>query len=274
MSVFKVVLNNVSAGGLQGNLDVIANFTGTTGTPPGGLPIGSTGYTGTSLATSITTSLQRTIYVMGPRKINRELKDGQTFTDCNYWKRFATQALGGLAANYVPAGPTGSLSMPNDTCFIQVLSDDGTFWSDDQRENAFPVSRSYQVANADTSTGTNAYLVANSTYWGATTGNNQGFTATGQTGAQSNCWNYLLQYGAPATFVEVYNHGNSSVILGLNGTYTTAPQATMTVPSAQTWVFNQADCQISAITLYGTGGSGGGYNQVDVVAGITSYPLS
>jgi hypothetical protein len=31
-------------------------------------------------------SYQRTIYVMGPNKVNRKLKDGDTFTDSNYWK--------------------------------------------------------------------------------------------------------------------------------------------------------------------------------------------
>ena len=36
---------------------------------------------------------QRTAYIMGPNRINRVLKDGEVFTDCNYWKRFAHPPL-------------------------------------------------------------------------------------------------------------------------------------------------------------------------------------
>ena len=31
---------------------------------------------------------QRSAYITGPNRINRKLKDGEIFTDCNYWKRF------------------------------------------------------------------------------------------------------------------------------------------------------------------------------------------
>jgi hypothetical protein len=62
MSVFRVKLQNVD----QGKLDIN--------------PVTSAAFT---------TSKQRTIYAMGPKKVNRKLADGDTFTDCNYWKRFA-----------------------------------------------------------------------------------------------------------------------------------------------------------------------------------------
>ncbi|MBM3206896.1 MAG: hypothetical protein FJZ43_04730, partial [Candidatus Staskawiczbacteria bacterium] len=61
MSEFKVKLNNTN----QGLMDLKAD--------------------GSQFAESI----QRTIYVAGPSKKYRKLFDGDTFTDCNYWKRFA-----------------------------------------------------------------------------------------------------------------------------------------------------------------------------------------
>lgn len=93
MSVFKVQLNNTQ----QGRLD----FDPSTG----GL---------------FTTSKQRSVYVMGPNKINRTLFDGQTFTDCNYWKRFAYPQV------------------PLDQAIVTVLSDDGSVYTDDGTGNSFP----------------------------------------------------------------------------------------------------------------------------------------
>jgi hypothetical protein len=54
----------------------------------------------------------RTIYAPGPNKINRVLKDGDIFTDCNYWKRFAYPAL------------------PLDQAWISVVTDDGSTYDD------------------------------------------------------------------------------------------------------------------------------------------------
>lgn len=63
---------------------------------------------------------QRTAYIMGPNRVNRKLKDGQTFTDCNYWKRFAYPSL------------------PLEEAFIEVVEDDGTVYSDQVRDNTYP----------------------------------------------------------------------------------------------------------------------------------------
>jgi hypothetical protein len=93
MSVFQVQLNNSK----QGLLDVDP-ATGAQENP----------------------SIQRTIYVAGPNKINRELADGATFTDCNYWKRFAYPQV------------------PLDQAIVTVLSDDGSIYSDVASENTFP----------------------------------------------------------------------------------------------------------------------------------------
>lgn len=74
------------------------------------------------------TSIQRTIYAMGPNKTNRKLTDGQTFSDVNYWKRYAYPNL------------------PYDQAFIVVMTDDGSVWNDFSPENSFP--RSYHLTVA------------------------------------------------------------------------------------------------------------------------------
>lgn len=53
----------------------------------------------------------RTMYVDGPHLIKRLLRDGETFTDCNYWKQFAYPQL-----------KLGD-------AFIEVVSDDGSEYS-------------------------------------------------------------------------------------------------------------------------------------------------
>lgn len=62
---------------------------------------------------------QRSAYIMGPNKVNRKLKDGETFRDCNYWKRFAYPQV------------------PLEEAFIEVLEDDGIQYVDNQVNN-FP----------------------------------------------------------------------------------------------------------------------------------------
>lgn len=102
MSVFKVKLQNIE----QGKLDI----------DPSSYVAGS-GYG--QVGTAFATSKQRQIYVAGPNKTYRLLKDGDTFTDCNYWKQFAY--------------PQVSL----DKAFISVETDDGSVWSDIPEENTF-----------------------------------------------------------------------------------------------------------------------------------------
>ena len=107
MSVFRVKLNN----NIQGNLDIDPT---------------------TSAMAS--TSIQRTIYVAGPNKIYRNLNDGDEFTDCNYWKRFAY--------------PQVSL----DQAFIEVVTDDGSIYSTNENENNYPKVYDLTVANESTYT--------------------------------------------------------------------------------------------------------------------------
>lgn len=63
---------------------------------------------------------QRSAYITGPNRINRKLQDGETFVDCNYWKRFAY--------------PQVSL----EEAFIEVVEDDGTVYSDQVQDNTYP----------------------------------------------------------------------------------------------------------------------------------------
>jgi hypothetical protein len=93
MSVFQVNLNNVE----QGLLDK---------------------HPTTGVQNAI--SSQRNVYVMGPNHINRLLSDGEQFTDCNYWKRFAY--------------PQVSLA----EAIVNVITDDGSVYSDVESENTYP----------------------------------------------------------------------------------------------------------------------------------------
>lgn len=126
MSVFRVNLNNVN----QGLLDL---------DPSGESGVGS----------QFSTSIQRSVYVMGPGKTNRLLTDGQTFTDCNYWKKFAYPQV------------------PYNEAFITVVTDDGSVYSDVPGENTYPkvyditatAGTSYTDNQADILTDTGGYAV-------------------------------------------------------------------------------------------------------------------
>ena len=106
MSVFKVQLQNIK----QGLMDL----------DPSTHPLSAgTSATYGQLGSQEDVSLQRQIFVAGPNSTYRLLKDGETFTDCNYWKRFAY--------------PQVAL----DFAFINVETDDGSVYSDIPEENTF-----------------------------------------------------------------------------------------------------------------------------------------
>jgi len=109
MSVFQVTLNNTA----QGLLDI---------NPVTGLPFA--------------TSHQREVYINGPHRINRLLKDGQQFTDSNYYKRYVAAPLGTATA---------------ETAFLTIVSDDGSVWNDyDQTANTYPLVYNLTVDNGTT----------------------------------------------------------------------------------------------------------------------------
>lgn len=157
MSIFKVQLNNVGQGLLD--MDPRTASQNVLGTP-------------------FTVSLQRQCYVMGPKKINRLLKDGDTFTDCNYWKKFAYP------------------NVPYDQAFISILSDDGSVYSDLPEENTFGVGASFTLS---TSLADNKIDFLNSV---KTSG-----------GSDSS-----IAAGGPAKFLQVTNtHGSIALTGELNG---------------------------------------------------------
>ncbi len=178
MSVFKVKLNNTQQGLLDRN-------------PATGLQMDP--------------SIQRTISVAGPRGIFRNLKDGDQFTDCNYWKRFAFPQL--------------SLS----NSFIEVVTDDGSVYSDDSEENTYALifggDTAYTVLNTDTYT-TNFIDIAGT-------------------------------YGGFAKFVQISNLGTSSpnqdVKIEING----ATNAILSLAAADTQVFNAGDLAITKLAFDG-----------------------
>jgi hypothetical protein len=109
MSVFRVKLQNVN----QGLMD-INPVTGT----------------------AFTTSKQRSVYVMGPKKINRLLHDGDTFTDSNYWKKYAYPQVA------------------YENAFIEVVTDDNSVYSDVPAENTFAYGATFTLATTYSTTNT------------------------------------------------------------------------------------------------------------------------
>jgi hypothetical protein len=99
MSVFRVKLNSTAQGLLDKN------------------------YLGVQEAVSH----QRQAFVMGPNKVNRLLVDGATFTDCNYWKRFAP---------YHPTNNPDGCALEH--AILEVVTDDGSVYSDIPGENTYP----------------------------------------------------------------------------------------------------------------------------------------
>jgi len=166
MSVFTVSLNNAH----QGQLDIDPR---TQAINPSAVDT-----RGTQMATSI----QRTIYVAGPNRTYRKLFDGQVFTDCNYWKRFAYPQV------------------PLDQAFITVTTDDGSVYSDTATENTYPLVQTFTLAGG-------------STY--ATAGNSIDFVGTYGSNAS-----FVQMTNEDSTSVKVRINGNANAIFDLAGVTT------------------------------------------------------
>jgi len=178
MSVFRVKLNNVN----QGRLDLDPS------THPAGGAYGD-------LGTPFTTSKQRTVYVMGPKKINRLLKDGDTFTDCNYWKRFAYPQVA------------------YDQAIVEVVSDDGSIYSDVESENTFVYGASFTLSTAYST---------------------------------DNTIDFVGTYGAPAKFLQINNtHASYAMTIELNGD----TNAVLTIAFGESQIFNSGDLSITQIRM-------------------------
>jgi len=173
MSVFQVALNNP----YQGYMDI--NPT-TQAIVPSSVD---------QLGVQMNPSIQRTIYVTGPNRTWRKLRDGQTFTDCNYWKRFAYPQV------------------PLDQAFINVVTDDGSVYSDFAPENNFPVAQNLNVVGG-TSYSTPANVI-----------------------------DFVGTYGNPASFVQLTNNSANGVKVRLNGN----------TNAVLTQVFNAGDLTVSKL---------------------------
>lgn len=189
MSVFKVKLNNPQ----QGYLDYDPRTQSVTATPP--LGEGS----------QMQPSIQRSIYVAGPHGTYRQLKDGVTFTDCNYWKRFA-----------FPQAPL-------DQAFIEVVTDDGSVYSDNSEENTFGV-----VFGGDT-----AYSVL-----------------TTDTFATKYI-DILGTYGGVAKFVQIESLGSSSPSQDIKIQLSGSTSAIMKLKAGDSQVFNAGDLAITKLAFQG-----------------------
>lgn len=187
MSVFRVKLNNSAQGALDINPSTLLGFS---------------------------SSIQRTIFVTGPKRIYRKLFDGDTFTDCNYWKKFAYPQV------------------PYDQAFIEVITDDGSIYSEVEEENNYP----------------------------------QVYTLTVLDGSAfaANVCDIIGDTGAAANFVQINNTaGGGDVRVKLNG----LAGAIFDLNAGDTQVFNYGDLAVTKLNFDNTSGSDA---DVQVIVSIKS----
>ena len=199
MSVFRVKLQHT---GHQGQMDLD--------------PSTSTAVSaGQGLGSPMSPSIQRTIYVAGPGRTYRKLMDGDTFTDCNYWKRFAYPQVSADAA------------------FIEVVTDDGSVYSDVASENTFPKVYDLIIAAG--------------------------------TDFEDNVVDILGDTGGHAVFVQISNQGSAAVRVRINGT----ADAVFDLGSSETQVFNSGDLSVTKLEFINSV-SGGSDADVQVLLSVKS----
>lgn len=175
MSVFRVKLNNSA----QGKLDIDP-----------------------STLLEFSTSIQRTIFVTGPKRIYRKLTDGETFTDCNYWKKFAYPQV------------------PYEQAFIEVVTDDGSIYSENDEENNYPMVYDLTVNDGSAFAANEADIV-------------------GDTGAAAN-------------FVQITNvAGGGDIRVKLNG----MAGAIFDLAAGDTQVFNYGDLAVTKLNFDNSSGT-------------------
>ena len=144
------------------------------------------------------TSVQRTIFVQGPGRKYRTLFEGEEFVDCNYWKQFAYPQVG------------------EDQAFIEVISDDGSIYSENPAENNFPSVYTLTVSPSS------AY-------------EDNVIDIAGDTGAFSN-------------FVQITNFGDNQINIKLNG----LDSAIFVLGQQETQVFNSGDLLVTKLEFTNT----------------------
>lgn len=191
MSVFRVSLQQ----SVQGNLDLDP----------------------TNPNTELSPSIQRTIYVTGPNNTYRKLYDGDIFTDCNYWKRFAY--------------PQSS----REQAFIEIITDDGSMYSDFSEENTYPKVYDLTVENGTSYSD------------------------------PSNVADILTDTGGYAVFVQISNQGSTAVKCRLNG----VADAIFDLGPSETQVFNNGDLSVTKLEFANVA-SGGSDTDVQVLVSVKS----
>jgi hypothetical protein len=164
MSVFRVKLNQ----GNQGTLDI---------DPATGV--------------EFSTSVQRTMFVTGPNGKIREIADGTTFTDCNYWKQFAVPAVS------------------VDDAFIEVVTDDGSVYSDIASENTYPA-----VTNITLTSGKTLVSSGNIIDIAGDTGNFASFMQLTNAGFLTSGNNAIVQLNGSSGAIFVLEAGSTQVFNG------------------------------------------------------------
>lgn len=169
------------------------------------------------------TSKQRTITVTGPNHIQRRLTDGETFTDSNYWKQFAYPQV------------------PLNEAFIEVVTDDGSVYSEIEDENVFPV------------------------VW---TPGTAGVIDAGAAPDDDNMsLDIVSEYGAPAKFVQIKNSDSSDGIkVKLNG----STDAVFTLEANSTQIFNSGDLVVTKIEFDNSASGTNEVNAVEVILSVKS----
>lgn len=198
MSVFKVKLQHITQGllDLDPSTHPLAAGSGSSPATYGqlGEPFGE------DFPSSGAASLQRQMFATGPNRTYRLLKDGDTFTDCNYWKRFAYPQVA------------------REFAFIEVVTDDGSIYSDVPGENTFAAGNTETLTTA--------------------------FTGT--------VIDFVNTYGGAASFLQVQNLDGSIAIDGeLNGD----ANVTFRLLAGETQIFNSGDLQITLLRLKADSGT-------------------
>lgn len=171
----------------------------------------------------MTTSYQRQVYVMGPNKVNRLLSDGEQFTDCNYWKKFAP---------YSTSNPMGCDTV---NAFIEIVTDDGSVYSDIPGENTYP--RVYTLV-----------VEAGSAF-------------------TTNVADILGDTGGYAVFAQLTNsHTTQAVSVRLNG----STDAVFTLSAAEVQIFNAGDLAISKIEIANNESGADGPVTVEILLSVKS----
>ena len=200
MSVFRVKLQNIAQGYMDLNPSTASAITANNHS---------------LLGSAFTTSKQRTIYVAGPGRTYRKLFDGDQFTDCNYWKRFAYPQV------------------PLTEAFIEVVTDDGSVWSDVSSENTYP-----KVYNMLVTQGSDF---------------------------ADNEIDILSDTGGHAVFVQIANQGATAVRVRING----VADAVFDLAASETQVFNSGDLSVTKLEFVNNV-SGGSTADVQVLLSVKS----